>query len=243
MIRVKDVKRVDFFQGQETLTMIQWILRAVIAFFFLLFAVKLMGQRSIGQLRLLDFVMAILIGNIIAHPLSDENLGLKGSMTTMSVLVILYLLGVYVSLKWVNIRNWLDPAPFPLIKNGQILHKNFKKARITIDFLLSELRKEKIEDVSKVSLALWEPDGSISFFLNPQHRTLTPFDMKLVPEPFTLPHTIIKEGKIDYKKLTKLGKDELWLTNKVKAEANISVKDVLLATIDQTENMQLFLYK
>ncbi|MFF6015923.1 hypothetical protein [Lysinibacillus fusiformis] len=31
-----------------------------------------MGQRSISQLRLLDFAMAITLGNIIAHPLSDE---------------------------------------------------------------------------------------------------------------------------------------------------------------------------
>ncbi|TDL31914.1 DUF421 domain-containing protein [Jeotgalibacillus sp. S-D1] len=232
----------DFFQGQETLTTIQWILRAVIAFFFLLFAAKIMGQRSIGQLRLLDFIMAILIGNIIAHPLSDENLGLKGSMTTMSVLVILYMIGVFLSLKWVNLRNWLDPAPFPLIKNGQILHENFKKARITIDFLLSELRKGEIEDVHKVSLALWEPDGSISFFLNPQFRALTPSDMKIIPEPFSLPHTIIKEGKIDYKELTNFGKDEIWLDNKLKAAANTSIKDVLLATIDHTENVQLLLY-
>lgn len=35
----------------------------------------LMGQRSISQLGLLDFAMAIPVGNIIAHPLSDEGLG------------------------------------------------------------------------------------------------------------------------------------------------------------------------
>jgi uncharacterized membrane protein YcaP (DUF421 family) len=90
----------DFFNGQESLTAIQWILRAIVAFFFLLFAVKIMGQRSISHLRLLDFIMALLLGNIIAHPLSDEQLGLKGSMITMTVLVILYTVGVFLSLKW-----------------------------------------------------------------------------------------------------------------------------------------------
>uniref|UniRef100_UPI0035B50BFD DUF421 domain-containing protein n=1 Tax=Peribacillus tepidiphilus TaxID=2652445 RepID=UPI0035B50BFD len=89
-----------FFNSQESLTVIQWILRAVVSFFFLLIAAKIMGQRSISQLRLLDFIMALMLGNIIAHPLSDEQLGLKGSMITMSVLVILYTLCVFLSLKW-----------------------------------------------------------------------------------------------------------------------------------------------
>ena len=87
----------DFFYSQESLTAIQWILRAIIAFFFLLFVTKIMGQRSISQLRLLDFIMALSIGNIIAHPLSDENLGMKGSMITMTVMVILYLIGIFSS--------------------------------------------------------------------------------------------------------------------------------------------------
>jgi uncharacterized membrane protein YcaP (DUF421 family) len=90
----------EFMSGKESLTIIQWVLRAIVAFFFLLFAAKLMGQRSISQLRLIDFIMAILLGNIIAHPLSDEQLGLKGSMITMTVLVMLYTVGVFLSLKW-----------------------------------------------------------------------------------------------------------------------------------------------
>ena len=67
----------DFFQSQETLTSIEWVLRAVVAFFFLVIVAKAMGQRAISQLRLLDFVIALVIGNIIAHPLSDEKSGAK----------------------------------------------------------------------------------------------------------------------------------------------------------------------
>ncbi len=141
----------DFFHGQESLTAIQWVLRAFVTFFFLLFATKIMGRRSMTQLGLLDFIMAITLGNIIAHPLSDEGLGLKGSMITISVLIILYLLGVLLSMKWIPFRHFMDPPPIPLIKNGKIVSANLRKARITIDFLLSELRKEKIEDIQNSS--------------------------------------------------------------------------------------------
>jgi uncharacterized membrane protein YcaP (DUF421 family) len=232
----------DFFHSQESLTAIQWILRAIVAFFFLLFAAKIMGQRSISQLRLLDFIMALSLGNIIAHPLSDEQLGLKGSMITMTVLVVLYTVGVFLNLKWYKFRNWLEPSPFPIIKNGQIIYKNLAKARISIDFLLSELRKEKIEDVQKVALALWEPDGTISFFLNPEHQALTPADMQLATKPFAFPRTIIKEGKIDLNQLNQIGKDEMWLKNKIKITYNADVNDILLATIDDNDNIKIFLY-
>ena len=135
----------DFFHGHESLTTIQWILRAIISYFFLLFAAKLMGRRSIAQLRLLDFTMALILGNILAHPLSDEKLGMKGSLITTAVLVVLYTLRVHFSLRVNLIRKWIEPSPFPLIKNGEIMYKGLGKARITLDHLLSEARKEKID--------------------------------------------------------------------------------------------------
>jgi len=232
----------DFFYGQESLTAIQWTLRAIVAFFFLLLVTKITGQRSIAQLRLLDFVIALILGNILAHPLSDEQLGLWGSMITTAVLVSFYTAGVFLSLKWNKWRSWLEPSPFPLIKNGKIIYKNLAKARISIDFLLSESRKEKIEDIQKVALALWEPDGTISFFLHPQHQALTPADMQLAAKPFSFPRTIIKEGKIDFHELKQIGKDEMWLKNTIKMTYNAEISDILLATIDPNDTIKIFWY-
>ncbi|AUS86753.1 hypothetical protein LBYS11_10575 [Lysinibacillus sp. YS11] len=231
----------EFFHSQESLTATQWILRAIVAFFFLLFATKIMGQRSISQLRMLDFAMAITLGNIIAHPLSDEGLGMKGSMITMAVLVALYLIGVFLSLKWVAFRHLIDSPPIPLIKNGQIISANLQKARISVDLLLSELRKEKIEEVQNVALALWEPDGSISSFLHTPYQTPTRADISVQSNPFFLPTVLIKEGKIDYRELNKTTLTESWLKDQL-STYNIDVKDVLLATINQNNKLHIFPY-
>lgn len=232
----------DFFHSQESLTTFQWILRASVSFFFLLFVAKIMGQRSISQLRLLDFIMALSIGNIIAHPLSDEHLGMKGSMITITVLVILYLIGVFSSLKWIILRNFIEAPSIPLIENGQIIYKSLSKARISIDFLLTELRKEKIEDIHKVSLALWEPDGTVSIFLDSQYQTVTTSDLHLVTKPFHFPSTVIKEGKIMIKELDRIGKDSSWLKNEIKNTYNLNIHDISLATIDAHNNFKISLY-
>lgn len=230
-----------FFYGQETLTSIQWILRAIMSFFFLIIATKVMGARSISQLRLIDFTIALILGNILAHPLSDEKLGMKGSLISTTVLIILYISSVFLNLKWNTFRKWFEPSPYPLIVNGQIFYKNLAKARITIDHLLSELRKEKIEAVHQIALAQWEPDGTISFFLSPQLQALTPEDMQLVKKPFSFPVTIIKEGKIDFNALQQSGKDSAWLENKFLI-FNVNAQDILLATLDGNDDMKIYLY-
>ena len=231
----------DFFYGQESLTVIQWALRAIVAFFFLFFMVKIMGVRSISQLRLLDFVMAILIGNIIAHPLSDESLGFKGSFVSMSVLVGLYLICLYLMSKFIPLREFVAPSPITLVKNGEINLKNLKKAKISVDDVLSEMRKQSIVDVKKVALALWEPDGEISFFLSPEHQPVTKSDLNISSQPFSYPTTIIKEGKINYEVLSNSPYNEETLKNNIKTIYNVEINEILLATLDQNDQLQIFL--
>ncbi len=233
----------DFLHGQETLSTIDWILRAIIAFFFLLAIAKLLGQRSLSQLRLIDFAITLVIGNIIAHPLSDEKLGLEGSIITTLVLVILYLGGVFIILKFPSLRRLINSSPITIVQNGEILYNGLKKARISIDALLEELREEKVDDVKKVALATWEPNGKFSVFLHPQYESITPSSLNIETEPFNFPRTIIKEGKINFKEIKGLHKDEVWVVSKLENLYQIEVKNVLLATLDNKDSLKVFLYK
>jgi uncharacterized membrane protein YcaP (DUF421 family) len=233
----------DFLQAQESLTIMEWAFRAIIAFLFLLIVAKLLGQRTISQLRLLDFVIALVIGNIIAHPLSDEKIGFKGSMISTSVLVILYLGGIFSILRFPFLRRLINHSPITIVQDGEILYEGLKKARIPIDVLLEELREEKVEDVKKVALAIWEADGKISFFLQPKYEPITPSQLKIETEPFDFPRTIIKEGKINSKELMHTPRDEDWVVLSLKNLYQTEVKNVLLATLDNKDSLKVFLYK
>lgn len=233
----------NFLHGQESLSAIEWFLRSTISFFFLLFAAKIMGSRAISQLRLLDFVIALMLGNIIAHPLSDQRIGMKGSLISTIVIVVLYVSGVFASLKWPVLRKITESIPFPIIEKGEISYKGLTKARISIDYLLAELRKEKIEDAKKVELALWESDGKLSIFLEPQYEAITPSTYQMKTEPFDLPKTIIKEGKINSQALTQINLEESWLITTLKNLHQTDVNKVLLATIDRKNNLKVFLYE
>jgi len=233
----------NFAQAQETLTMVEWILRAVVVFFFLLIVAKVLGQRAISQLRLLDFVIALVIGNIAAHPLSDQHLDLKGSVTTTIVLVLLYLCGIFLNLKFPWFRRLINHAPITILQDGEIIYKGLKKARISIDVLLEELREEKVEDLKKVALAIWEADGKISVFLDPKYEPITAADCNMATEQFELPRTIIKEGRINSDELKQIHKDVNWVHSSLERLYQTEVKNVLLATLDSKDNLKVFLYK
>ena len=233
----------DFFHGQETLTAMEWILRAIVAFSFLVIVGKVLGQRTISQLRLLDFVIALVIGNIIAHPLSDQELGLEGSIITTIVLVVLYFGGIFTILKFPSLRRFVNHSAVTIVKDGEILNEGLKKARISIDILLEELRERKVEDVKKVALAIWEADGKISVFLHPKYEPITPSHYQMETEPFDLPKIIIKEGKIDSKELKQIQKNEDWIVSSLQNLYQTEVKNVLLATVDNKGNLKVFLYK
>lgn len=104
------------------------------------------------------------------------------------------------------------------------------------------MRKEKIETIEKIAISLWVPGGKISFFLKPEYQAATLEDIHILPKPFYIPHTIIKEGKIDYQKLQTLGKDEHWLKEKIEMN-NVKIPEILLATLDGKDQLKLFLYK
>ncbi|GAA0324168.1 DUF421 domain-containing protein [Bacillus carboniphilus] len=231
----------EFWVSQESLTSLQWFFRAVIGFFILLFVVKLMGQRSISQLRLLDFVVVMLLGNILAHPLSDSELGLKGSFITVVAVALLYVTLLLAILKNPKIRHYFNPSPMPLIKNGEIIFQNLNKARITIDLLLVELRKEKVDDAKKVALALWEPGGTISVFVYPQFEQATRQDLHITPKPFNFPRPIIKEGTVDIHELNILGKDIQWLRHSLYTQFKVSPEEILLATLDENDSVKVFI--
>jgi len=228
----------NFIHGKEALTALEWVLRGSVSFVFLLIIAKFMGQRSISQLRLLDFIIALTLGNIIAHPLSDQKIGLQGSFITTATFTALYVTGTWLSLKWPRFNRFLHPTPITLIQNGQIQFHHLAKARISADFLFSELRKEKVEDIQKVSLALWEPGGIISVFMDTPYQPVTRADMDLKTQPFSITRPIIVDGQIEMTLLQEMGKDLGWLEEQI-AGASVDIPDVMLATVSNNAVVQV----
>ncbi|MGF9963071.1 DUF421 domain-containing protein [Bacillus rhizoplanae] len=232
---------IHIFEGTRHLSNVEWMLRAILAYMFLIIVAKAMGQRSIAQLRFLDLVLVLLLGGNISNALSDERVGLLGSLITTFVLVVLHIVSSILTLKVDWWRRFLEPAPIILIHNGSVQFNNLKKARITVEYLFSELRLQGITDIQTVKLALWEASGVVSVFQYAAHETISRKDMKIYVEQSPITFILVKNGKIQKDVLALLEKTEEWVRDELKQR--VPIQSIQLATVDEKGQINILLKK
>ena len=62
-------------------------------------------------------------------------------------------------------------------------------------------------------------------------------------EPFDFPKIVVREGNIEKSVLHQAGKEESWLLSALKTNHNVVPEDVLLATIDKSYQLKIYLYR
>jgi uncharacterized membrane protein YcaP (DUF421 family) len=153
------------------------IFRSVAMFWITLIAVRGMGKRSIAQLAPVDLTVIIIIGSAAALPLEDEGISLWNGIIPILILSFLqYLLSV-INLHWRGAEKVTQGTSTPLVVNGQILHDNRKRERVSLSDLHIVLRQKGVERVEDVALAVLEPTGEVSVIFKEETRPLTVKDI------------------------------------------------------------------
>ena len=67
--------------------MITIILRTVFLYFLLLFVIRLMGKRQIGELQTSEFIITVLLSEIASAPISNADLPLTRAIVPVLVLL------------------------------------------------------------------------------------------------------------------------------------------------------------
>ncbi len=155
----RSIGALHFWQGQASLTPAQWVARGVIFYVVLFLTARAMGQRSIANLRFIDFTSAIVIGNLVAHPLSDSRVPFSGALLALLVFASFRIILTRLSTFRPNLRTFLEPKPIKLVENGEILPEGLARARIGHNVLMSELRLNGSVGPEEVAVAALEPNG------------------------------------------------------------------------------------
>lgn len=144
-------------------------------------------------------------------------------------------------LKWDRWRRFLEPAPIILIHNGSIDFSNLKKARITAEYLFSELRMRNVSDIQTVKLALWEASGVVSIFQYPEYEAASRRDLKVAGRRSPVSFILVKNGRIQQDVLALIGKPEEWA--KEFLEKSAEIESIMLATVDESHKINILLKK
>jgi uncharacterized membrane protein YcaP (DUF421 family) len=221
--------------GGHIMSLVEILLRTVIAFIGLLFWARLIGKKLISHFTFFDFVAGVTFGSIGGNLIFNKNVSLFTGLIGLTLFSTLVLLSEYISLKSLEGRKILDSEPQVLIKDGQILMENMKKARLTIDELLMLLRKKDVFYMDEIEFAFFETDGSLSILKNTNNISVTREDMNIQSKSRGIPQVCIIDGEIIEENLKSIQKDKKWMEITLK-NRNIRLEQVLLAQIDQQDH-------
>ena len=216
--------------------MILSYMRTVILYVALIAVIRLMGKRQIGQMEPSEFVVTMLVANLAAIPMQEEDMPLLSGLVPMLIVLIMELTFSYLSMKSIRLRKLLCGKPVILIENGKVIQKNLRRTLVTLDELSGHLREKDVLDIQTVQYAILEPNGNLSVFPYPSELPASAGDTGIKPSARSLPVTVISDGRLLQENLKKAKKDGAWL-RKVLHERSASVDGTFLLTVDGKDHI------
>ena len=207
--------------------------RTLFLYLVLIFAVRLMGKRQIGEMEPAEFVVTMLVANLAAIPMQDGVIPLYSGLVPILTVLGMELVLSGLILRSVRLRQLLCGKPVILIDNGKILQENLKSARINLDELTGQLRAKDVLDIRTVQFAILETSGDLSVFPYPKEKPASAKDAGVQATGQHLPVTVVEDGYLSRENLERAKKDEKWL-EKVLSQHNCGVKETFLLTVDES---------
>jgi len=137
-------------------------IRTAIVYVFIVVALRVGGQRDVGQMSKLDLIVLLVIADAVQNAMVGENTSLLGGIVAAGVLVGLDRGLRFVEHRWKAAEKVIEGEPRMLIRHGVILGKALRDEDIETEELMAALRKHGVVRPGQVELAVLETDGSIS---------------------------------------------------------------------------------
>lgn len=180
-------------------------IRTILLYMLIVFSLRLMGKKQLGELQPSELVTTIMISNIATLALEDSSTPMLMGVVPILMIVCLDVIMSGIMLKSRKIRKIISGTPKVIISNGIIDQALLKNLRYTIDDVAEAMHEQGIFDISQVQYAIVETNGKINF-LQKDNNAKNP------------PEIIIKDGEIAKESLTRTGLGEGWVREILKEQ-------------------------
>lgn len=215
--------------------MIITLIRAAILYFLIVFSVRIMGKRQIGELQPTELVITILISEIAAIPMQDNGAPLINSVVPVLLLISFEVIASVVNMKFPKFRGLMQGHSLIVIRNGIIDQTQLKRLRFTVDDLMEALRQKDVFRIEDVQYAIAETNGTLSVLLKPEKRVPTAEDLNVTLPDDGLPCIVISDGRIITSSFKDCGMTMKKLNTHIK-KSGLALKDILIMEVDRSGN-------
>ena len=191
------------------------LIRTIIIYVFLSFALKLMGKRQIGELETSELISALLISEVAALPIDNPDIPLSSAIFPTLLIIAMEILLSFIKNKSDRLKRTVDGEPTFIIYKGRLRQDVLRENRISMNEVLSELRVLGVGDIADADYVILEQNGKLSVLKKN-------FDK--------LAHAIIIDGEVNEVALKSLGYNHEWLKKRLD-ELHCKKQDLFLMTV------------
>ena len=211
--------------------MILIFVRTIIIYVLVLFVMRFMGKREIGQMQPFELVIAIMIADLASTPMSEIGIPILYGIIPILSLLLMHVVISVINLKSIKMREIICGKPRILIYRGKIDEEAMVQENFTINELQERLRVNNVSNLGDVEFAILETSGQISVVLKPEKRALKPEDFNIQAEYEGIAYDLVIDGKIMSDNLSKIGKDYKWLEKEVR-KFNMKPEEALVVVLN-----------
>ena len=139
------------------------VVRAVVAFFFVLFLTRVVGRRQLSSYEPFDLIMLVMIGDLVQQGVTHNDFSLTGMLLVGGTIGLLTVGTSWASFRFPRLRPALEGEPVIVLEDGKPIERNLTRNRITLGELAAEARLQHYESLDAVRWAVLETNGKISF--------------------------------------------------------------------------------
>lgn len=136
--------------------------KTAIIYLFLIFGLRLLGKRELGQMSVYDLVLIIIIANAVQNAMLGNDNTLVGGLVAAITILVLNRVFTWFIVRQANFKNFMLGVPVLVVRDGKMLTKIMEKEGITSEHIMAAMREHGIAELEKVQIAVLEVDGSIS---------------------------------------------------------------------------------
>jgi uncharacterized membrane protein YcaP (DUF421 family) len=139
------------------------IVRVSLVYLFSQLVLRALGRKELGRYSTFDLTLLFLLTVCLRRTLVGEDDSLTTGFLALATLGGWDWLFSWLSFRYRGAGRVLEGRPVELVREGELVHDNLRRTRISQRELLSQLRTKGKEDLSEVRQAWLEPNGQVTF--------------------------------------------------------------------------------
>ena len=139
------------------------VLRAAFVFAFMLLLTRIIGKRELSSLQPFDLILLIVLGDALQQGLTQDDYSLTGAVLVVGTIAVLQVCVSWIGYRFPRSRPVLEGEPVVIVQDGNVIERNLKRERLTVEEIPEAARKQQIAHLAEIRFAVLETDGEISF--------------------------------------------------------------------------------